>query len=124
VDRDVFIEFGIKIKNFFYKYEIMKQYNKLVRDKIPDILKGKKVKFKTHIAGNKEYLDKLYEKLTEELEEFKTKPSVEEFGDMLEVLESIGRYHKLDLAEIKMMKKMKKDTNGGFDKKIILDETD
>jgi predicted house-cleaning noncanonical NTP pyrophosphatase (MazG superfamily) len=102
----------------------MKQYNKLVRDKIPNILKGKKVKFKSHTASKKEYLDKLYEKLIEEFEEFKTKPSVEEFGDILEVLESIGRYHKLDLTEIKMMKKTKKDSNGGFDKRIILDETD
>ena len=102
----------------------MRQYNKLVRDNIPEILKKKKVKFKSHTASKKEYLDKLYEKLIEEFEEFKTKPSVEEFGDILEVLESIGRYHKLDLTEIKMMKKMKKDNNGGFDKRIILDEAD
>jgi predicted house-cleaning noncanonical NTP pyrophosphatase (MazG superfamily) len=102
----------------------MKQYNKLVRDKIPDILKGKKVKFKSHTANKKEYLDKLYEKLIEEFEEFKAKPSTEEFGDMLEVLESIGKYYKLDLLEIKMKKKIKKDSNGGFEKKIILDETD
>jgi predicted house-cleaning noncanonical NTP pyrophosphatase (MazG superfamily) len=102
----------------------MKQYNKLVRDNIPEILKKKKVKFKSHTASKKEYLDKLYEKLIEEFEEFKAKPSVEEFGDILEVLESIGRYHRLDLTEIKMMKKMKKDNNGGFDKRIILDEAD
>jgi predicted house-cleaning noncanonical NTP pyrophosphatase (MazG superfamily) len=102
----------------------MKQYNKLVRDKIPDILKGNKVKFKSHTANKKEYLDKLYEKLIEEFEEFKAKPSIDEFGDMLEVLESIGKYYNFDLMEIKMRKKLKKDTNGGFEKKIILDEAD
>jgi predicted house-cleaning noncanonical NTP pyrophosphatase (MazG superfamily) len=102
----------------------MTQYNKLVRDNIPDILKKKKVKFKSHTASKKEYLDKLYEKLIEEFEEFKTKPSTEEFADVLEVMEAIGRYHNLDLQEIKMMKKTKKESNGGFDKRIILDETD
>jgi len=102
----------------------MKQYNKLVRDKIPDILKGKKVKFKSHTASKKEYLDKLYEKLIEEFDEFKAKPSTEEFADVLEVMEAIGRYHNLDLQEIKLKKKIKKDSNGGFEKRIILDETD
>jgi predicted house-cleaning noncanonical NTP pyrophosphatase (MazG superfamily) len=110
--------------NFKQRCSIMKQYNKLVRDKIPEILKEKKVKFKSHAANKKEYLDKLYEKLVEELDEFKVKPSVEEFADMLEVLESIGRFHKFDLQEIKIMKKMKRDNNGGFDKAIILDEAD
>ena len=102
----------------------MKQYNKLVRDKIPDILKGKKVKFKSHTANKKEYLDKLYEKFIEEFEEFKTKPSMEEYADILEVLEFIGKYYNFDLQEIKMFKKIKKETNGGFDKRIILDESD
>jgi len=102
----------------------MIKYDKLIRDKIPEILKGKKVKYKVHTANKKEYLDKLYNKLIEELEEFKTNPSVEEFADMLEVLESIGRFHNLDLQEVKLKKKIKKDSNGGFDKRIILEETD
>ncbi len=102
----------------------MRKYNKLFRDNIPNILKEKKVKFKSHVANKKEYLDKLYEKLIEELEEFKAKPSTTEYADMLEVLEAIGRYYNYDLQEVKMMKKIKKDTNGIFEKRIILDEAD
>lgn len=102
----------------------MKQYNKLVRDKIPEILKEKRVKFKTHTAGKKEYLDKLYEKFIEEFEEFKAKPSTEEFADIMEVLEFIGKYHKFDLGEVKLAKKMKQMTRGSFNKRIILDEAE
>jgi predicted house-cleaning noncanonical NTP pyrophosphatase (MazG superfamily) len=102
----------------------MIEHNKLVRDKIPEILKKKNVKHKIHIAKNKEYLQMLYKKLIEEFEEFKKDPNDEEFCDMLEVLESIGKYHNLDLDEIKELKKIKKLSNGGFDKKIILDSTE
>lgn len=102
----------------------MKQYNKLVRDKIPEILKKDKVKFTSHTANKKEYLEKLYEKLIEEFEEFKTKPSIDEFADMLEVLEYIGKVYNFDLEDIKIRKKVKKMQRGGFDKKIILDEAE
>lgn len=102
----------------------MKKYNKLVRDKIPEILEEKKVRFKTHIATKKEYPDKLYEKLIEELEEFKANPNMEEFADMLEVIDFIGKYHNFNLADIKNVKKIKKEKKGGFNERIILDETD
>lgn len=102
----------------------MKKYNKLVRDKIPEILEEKKVRFKTHIATKKEYPDKLYEKLIEELEEFKAKPNMEEFADMLEVIDFIGKYYNFNLTDIKNVKKTKKEQKGGFNERIILDETD
>lgn len=102
----------------------MKVYNKLVRDRIPEILKKDKVKFKSHVADKKEYLDKLYEKLTEEINEFKEKPSVDEFADIMEVLENIAKEHDFQLDDIKLAKKTKKMNRGGFNKKIILDFTD
>jgi predicted house-cleaning noncanonical NTP pyrophosphatase (MazG superfamily) len=103
----------------------MKVYhNKLVRDKILDILKKKKVKFEFHVAKEEEFLNRLYEKLIEEINEFKEKPSVDEFADIMEVLESIAREHDFQLEEIKIAKKTKKMNRGGFNKKIVLDFTD
>ncbi len=102
----------------------MIEYNKLVRDKILDILKKKKIKYKYHTANKKEYLDKLYEKLDEEIAEFKKEPSVEEFADILEVLDSIGQYYKFNLDNVKSTKKQKKEEKGGFKKKIILEITE
>jgi len=102
----------------------MTEFNKLVRDKIPEILRKKKIKYKFHKANNKEYIEMLYKKLIEELEEFKKEPNVEEFCDMLQVLENIGKFHDLEIEEVKEVKKIKKEISGGFDKKIILESTD
>lgn len=83
----------------------MKEYNKLVRDNILDILKEKNVKNTYHVAKTKkEFLEKLYEKFIEEFEEFKANPCVEEYADILEVLESIGKLYNFDLTEVKMTK--------------------
>jgi predicted house-cleaning noncanonical NTP pyrophosphatase (MazG superfamily) len=101
----------------------MIEYNKLVRDRIPEIIKKSGSKYKTHIADDKEYLEKLYEKLDEEIKEFKEKPSVEEFVDILQVLEGISIFKGFHLEEIKEVKKMKKARRGGFEKRIILDST-
>jgi len=102
----------------------MKQYNKLVRDNILDILDRKKIKYKYHTATEKEYLSKLYKKFNEEIKEFKTKPSIDEFVDILEVVEYIGKHYGYELNEITLKKNTKKLTNGGFDKKIILETTE
>jgi len=102
----------------------MKVYNKLVRDRIPEILAEKKIQYNFHIADNKEYLEMLYKKVLEELEEFKKDPSIQEFADLMEVLENIARIYKFDVKEIKTVKKAKKISRGGFDNMIILETTD
>jgi predicted house-cleaning noncanonical NTP pyrophosphatase (MazG superfamily) len=102
----------------------MKQHNKLIRDNIPEILDGKKIKYKCHIAKKIEFKRKLYEKLNEEIKEFKIKPSIDEFVDILEVIEYIGKYYGYQPHDISLKKTIKKLTNGGFDKKIILETTE
>jgi len=62
------------------------KYNKLIRDKIPKILDDKKVKYKIHIADEKEYEEKLLKKLQEEVTEFLTDKNVEELADIEEVI--------------------------------------
>jgi len=102
----------------------MKTYNKLVRDKIPDIIKKDGVKPKFHVADNKEYRSKLNEKLREEVEEFIEKPSAEEIGDVLEVIEAIARLNGIGIDAIKEQKITKKSLRGGFRKRIILESTE
>jgi len=102
---------------------MLKQYNKLVRDNIPNILKEKKINCKCHVAKKEEYLKKLFEKLKEEIQEFEDVPSINEFADIMEVMEYIGKYYKFNLDEIKLAKKMKKMTRGGFNKRIVLEST-
>ncbi|MFA6105455.1 MAG: nucleoside triphosphate pyrophosphohydrolase [Patescibacteria group bacterium] len=98
-------------------------YNKLVRDKIPDIIKSKGETPVTHIADEKEYAEALAKKLHEETDEFNTKPSVEEAADIMEVLMAVAKLNNIDLSGLEEVRKKKATDRGGFEKRIILDET-
>lgn len=99
------------------------KYNKLVRDKIPEIIRKKGGKSKIHIAGKKEYWGKLKEKLLEEIKEFSKSETIEEFTDILEVLEAVRNYKKFNKRKVEMIKRKKVKERGGFKKRIILEES-
>ncbi|MBI4034015.1 MAG: nucleoside triphosphate pyrophosphohydrolase [Candidatus Brennerbacteria bacterium] len=99
------------------------KYNKLVRDKIPEYIRKKGGNPITHIAGETEYWAKLKEKLLEEIEEFKKDESIEEFADLLEVIDAIADYKKFDRAEVEKIREEKTEERGRFKDRIILDES-
>ena len=101
----------------------MKKYNKLIRDKIPEILDRKGIKYKIHISGRKEYYKKLKEKLLEEINEFSKSESIEEFADILEVLDAIRIYIRFDKRELEVIRRNKAKERGGFKKRIILEKS-
>lgn len=97
-------------------------YNKLVRDKIPEIIKQKNKIPVIHIAGDDEYLEKLKEKLQEEVSEFLKKNSEEELADILEVIDSICEFKNINKEKLESIRKNKSKEKGKFKKKIILEE--
>ena len=99
-------------------------YNKLVRDRIPEIIELNGNKCEYHVAGNGEFERMLHTKLLEEANEFIQKPSAEELADILEVIDAIRKHHKIDIGEIKHQKIMKRTNRGAFDKKYILEVTE
>ena len=99
------------------------KYNKLVRDKIPEIIKSKGGVSVTHIVGDKEYWLKLKEKLQEEVKEFSEAESIEEMADVLEVIDAIVDFKKFDKKELQEVKNKKLKERGGFKNKIILEES-
>jgi predicted house-cleaning noncanonical NTP pyrophosphatase (MazG superfamily) len=101
----------------------MTVYNKLVRDKIPEILDEKGVAHTTHIADDREYWIKLKEKLVEEVAEFQKDESREELADILEVIDGIKKYKNYSDEDILEIKNTKVADRGAFDKRIILEES-
>jgi len=99
------------------------KYNKLVRDKIPEIIKNKGAVPITHIADDNEYWQKLKEKLQEEVDEFLKDGTEEELADILEVIYAICDFKKIDKEKLELLRIKKAEERGGFKDKIILDET-
>ncbi|WP_434132589.1 nucleoside triphosphate pyrophosphohydrolase [Sporomusa sphaeroides] len=97
-------------------------HNKLVRDKILDIIEGNGKQCSYHIAPDEEYQQFLMQKLKEELQEFSHTPNEEEAADMLEVIFSLFKTFNLDYARVEEIRKTKLAERGGFEKRIILEK--
>jgi len=96
----------------------MKNYNKLVRDKIPEILDAKGVLYEKRIASQEEYKTELIKKLNEEVQEFLEAGDPEELADVIEVVETLKKFS--EYADVEDIRQKKKEEKGGFEKKIIL----
>lgn len=97
--------------------------SKLVRDKIPEIIKQNGKVPVTHIAADEEYWQKLKEKLSEEVNEFLESDKEEELADILEVINAICDHKGIDKEKLELLRKKKTEERGAFKDKIILDET-
>ncbi len=101
-----------------------KSYNKLVRDKIPEIIQSGWEQAITHIADDQEYKKKLEDKFYEEGKELFSWTNVaEELADVLEVVYAIGDFHWFSKEQLEKIRLKKLEERGWFEKKIILDET-
>lgn len=101
----------------------MPKYNKLVRDKIPEIIESNGEKPIIRILNDAEYNEELIKKLNEEYHEVieaDEESVIEELADMLEVMESIAELHNKTLEDILNTKEKKKIKRGGFSRKLYL----
>ena len=100
----------------------MPKYNKLIRDKIPEIIKkNEKIPLIETIDDNT-YYKELIKKLKEEVDEFIGNDEAEEIADILEVLEALIKAKGMSIEDINKIKEEKKEKRGGFEKKIFLKE--
>lgn len=96
-------------------------YNKLVRDKIPqeiNNIEGRKANYK--ILNSEEYLQELDKKLFEEAHEFVEEHSVEELGDLMEVIYAIMENNNISMEDVDKAREKKRNKKGGFKDKIYL----
>ena len=100
----------------------MSNLPKLVRDKIPDIIRANGQNCEVEILSDEDYIKALDAKLDEEVAEYHESHSLEELADLIEVIEAIAgalgyRPHDLTTELI-----TKYNDRGGFDKRILLKE--
>lgn len=95
-------------------------YNKLVRDKIPQIIEDGGNSCVTKILSEEEYLLMLDAKLDEELAEYHADGSVEELADLLEVVYAAAKARGYTRPELENIRKKKAEERGGFDNRILL----
>lgn len=98
-------------------------HNKLVRDRIPEIIENSGRKCEWEILSDEEYLMRLDEKLQEELAEYLEDKSLEELADLLEVLMAVAEARG-SMAQVEAIRVAKKAKRGGFEKRILLKATD
>ena len=99
-------------------------YNKLVRDKIPEIIKNNNEKPITRILNDIDYKKELENKLYEEYQEVLEatgKDRLEELADMLEIISSLAKLENSTLNNVIEIANEKVLKRGSFEKKIYLE---
>lgn len=119
-------------------------HNKLVRDRIPNIIIGSGLSFKAHKLDNVEFENELANKLVEEANEVAEKVHwlnqkcnrepisneelkydleeiTEELADVLEVYVNLVKSLKVKTSDIEKVADSKRIKNGGFEDKIFLE---
>ena len=102
-----------------------KIYNKLVRDNIPNIIKGNGGEPYTRILDDKEYKEELEKKLNEEYHEVleaSGKERVEELADMVEIINALANLENSTLEEVIEIAKEKALKRGAFKDKVYLEK--
>lgn len=104
----------------------MQKYDKLVRDHIPDIIRSRDGEPIVRVLNDQEYWEYLLKKDIEELEEVKKAKSLaerkEELADKLELIRAMAEYNGFRLEDIIEEADRKKQRNGGFQKRLLLEK--
>ena len=99
-----------------------KTYNKLVRDRIPEIIEASGKTCVTEVLSDEAYLEMLDKKLDEELAEYHKDQNIEELADLLEVIRACAVARGYSVEELDQVRADKAAKRGGFEKKILLKE--
>ena len=99
---------------------MIKNLNKLVRDKIIEKIKARGEKVKYKLLSDEEYRTELITKMHEETNEFDTDNTLAELGDMYGVFCAIVEHSGYTMQDVIQTAKEKEKKNGGFKKKLFL----
>ena len=104
---------------------MIKNYDKAIRDKIPDIIKKSGNSCNVKKLSDDEFLPELEKKLREEVEEYLKSKSVEELADAVEVIYRIAELKGISNEKLEMLREEKANKRGKFnDNLFLIDTTD
>ncbi|WP_436371771.1 nucleoside triphosphate pyrophosphohydrolase [Cytobacillus sp. BC1816] len=102
----------------------MPAYNKLVRDRIPEIIAETGKNYSTRILDQSEFIQELKKKSIEELDEYlnanNDEEAIEELSDLLEVVHALAETHGASIEKVEELRRHKAKERGGFKEKILL----
>lgn len=98
------------------------KYNKLVRDRIPEIIEASGKSCVTEILSDEAYLRMVDAKLDEELAEYHSDQNIEELADLLEVIYAAAMARGYTLEQLESVRAAKAEKRGAFANKILLKE--
>ena len=100
-------------------------HNKLVRDRIPEIIEVSGKVCKTSVLSSSDYIASLKAKLLEESKEVMETDDLDsligELADVIEVITSIESFYDIDPATVEEKRIAKGNKNGYFKDKIFLE---
>ena len=100
------------------------EHNKLVRDRIPEIIEKSRRTAVTRVLDDAEYARCLEKKLDEEVAEFHRDQNIEELADILEVVLALCSAKGHTVKELETAYRKKHESRGGFERKIYLVRTE
>lgn len=105
-----------------------KIYNKLIRDRIPEIIRADNAEPKIRELSEEEYLQALKDKIVEEAVELQEESDkdriITEMTDVYEVLRSLAAAYDMTLEAVSVVADKKKSERGGFEKRLFLESVE
>ena len=98
----------------------MIEYNKSVRDRIPEIIRAQGKACHVEVLGEERWVEELNKKLGEELQEYLESGDLEELADIVEVVHGIVAAKGRTVEEFEEVRLWKRDARGGFDDRLFL----
>ena len=104
-----------------------KKYDKLIRDRIPEILEAQGIEYETEVLDEREFVAALRAKVVEEareVSEASPQDLAKEIGDLLEVLAALQAAVDLTAEELEQVRADRRRDRGGFERRLKLLWTD
>ena len=101
-----------------------KEYDKLIRDRIPEIIEAEGKRCEVEVLDDEEFTIYLEKKLKEEVDEFIESGKIVELADIYEVILKILELEGVTIEEFEDMRKEKASERGKFEKQLKLKKVD